>query len=145
MYFNSLLPAGRRLEEQDCHHPRQFVVGFKALFFKFYGAVRLELLCDVPDWDATPEGRNGEDAPAPMRFSTTLQALHWPDFREAPILRCPEGEAVCGLNTKVPGAPSRAYGPGRVRTGINDVQLKCCPFPFYVFPVTSISAEVDGV
>ena len=107
--------------EQACRRTKQFVVGFKAYFYRDNGAARIEFLCDATFW--TNEGRR-DKKPLPLTFGITLSGAQHPDQMGTSMLKCPPGQAVCGLNTKVQLGQSW----GNSDTGINDIQMMCCPY-----------------
>lgn len=128
----------RYMGEQKCPHSRQFLTGVQGLFGGVSrGAWKLLGTCDVPDWESTPEAKAGELKPhyqrlgiLPAAGTHMSQDLHsgdpivfWEVQPKTP-LKCPAGRAVCGIKVKIDPEDS----PVRDDTGINELELICCPF-----------------
>ena len=130
-WIHSGIDAGKQLQERHCRHHRQFVVGISVIFGgPQLGAVEVRPICDVPNWPATEEGRRGETKPRDEYISHTLPIYNWREhgrtnrWEEGGNLLCHYGHAVCGINTKV-----EHDGPLTDGSGVNEVQIMCCPFP----------------
>jgi len=133
-WIESGLEMNRSIElpHTDCQHPRRYVTGLRVIYGgPNLGVVRIEIFCDVPDWDSTPEGHRGDPKPHwQMRSTNTEFYRVWPGktgelgWETSEWDVCPIGQAVCGVKTKV--EPERDE---KVGSGITRVMLQCCDFP----------------
>lgn len=127
--------GNKKLETLACPDILQFVTGIQVVFGgPHYGALKINLICDVPNWAETRLGRLGYDKPraemvGDFEISLTQLGYRERSITKGPQLYCPTGAVVCGLNTKVQKA-----GWWTDDTGINEVKVMCCPFDDVTLP-----------
>ena len=138
-WIKSGIANGKETQPRYCRHDRQFIVGVRGVFGDSHlGAVELSVICDVAvDWRTrTPEGRKGAARPTPLEISHPIPAYSWDrndgaakGWELGPEVRCGAGTAVCGVNVNVNGNREWKEGLFSDESGVNEIQIVCCPFP----------------
>jgi len=135
--------GANKMEEEKCPHNRQFITGLNATFGgPSLGITSLSIICDVPNWAATPEGKRNEPKPQSVRLQMTIPAFTpqasidngWEIGKD---YECPEKTAVCGFKTMTVNSN---FG-----SGINEIMIACCTFPADAYEdVSESESESEG-
>ena len=90
------------------------------------GALQVRPICNVVNWDGTPEAKAGGNMPPKIVMNDSLPPYKYSarDMRSfgweiSPEFLCSEGRAICGF----------AVSDGSISSGINEIKILCCPFP----------------
>lgn len=140
----------------ECPHPRQFLIGIQVAFGNQHeGAWNMTVICDVPNWNTTPEAKAGNFKPHAVKLGPRpgMQSFgdiskaqkarkahqaddndsHATGHREERDLRMRDASRVYGDVLKCdPGNAicgfSTKTGNG-LNVGIMEISALCCPFP----------------
>lgn len=130
---NKLKPLACPYIQWSTHNIQRWATGIQVVFGgPSLGALKMNLICDVPNWADTPPGQIGHAKPRPINLGfvkNSLDDLGYDLKSERRELNCPVGAAICGLNTKV-----RKANGWTDDTGINEVKVMCCPFDDVTLP-----------
>jgi len=128
--------AVSREEEMKCPHPRQFITGVNATFGgPSLGITSLSIICKVPDWSATTEGKLHQTEPESRHVHMTnrgweiwVQEAEHNRWETGADVECPPRTAVCAINSKT-----------NWRSGIDIFTFYCCTFPADAYASASAS------
>jgi len=125
---------GEETDEVDCCR-HQYIVGVRVSFGGDIGAIELRPICEVPvNWGDTAAALRGESKPSVIELKSTIDDYRWEIHgkKEGWVMkevRCPKGEAVCGVNANANGNVHPWNGLFTDQTGINEVKISCCWIP----------------
>lgn len=121
---------------KTCPHERQFLTGIQPTFGGVdYGVFRMRGICDVPNWETTPEAKKGDAKPAVHKLRDTDDTSHIiiagpggshdvDSMEVGAEKKCPSGTAICGITTKFDDQDHTEDD-----AGITEIKISCCTFP----------------